>query len=156
MKLKKYQKNTVETLEVFLHELRKVGSKYAFMGITDAPYDSNFFGDIPNVCVKIPTGGGKTLVGCHAVDKIMNIVLSHKMERGIVVWFTPSEAIKTQTLHKFKDRKDWHRKVLDEAFTNNIKIFSNEESLTIRKSDVENNLIFISISLYIIKSFSLM
>ena len=35
MKLKKYQKNTIETLENFLQESRKVGPKYAFMGITN-------------------------------------------------------------------------------------------------------------------------
>lgn len=38
MELKKYQKNTLETLETFLKELGKVGLKYAFMGLTDKPY----------------------------------------------------------------------------------------------------------------------
>lgn len=147
MKLKKYQKNTIETLENFLRESKKVGPKYAFMGITDSPYNSDFFGEVPNVCIKIPTGGGKTLVGCHAVEKIMNIALQNKMERGIILWFTPSEAIKTQTLQKFKDRKDWHRGVLDESFSNNVKIFSNEEALSIRKSDIEDNVCIVISSL---------
>ena len=82
MKLKTYQQNTIETLANFLTELRKVGPKYAFMGITDTPYDAKFFGETPNICIKIPTGGGKTLVGCHAVDQIMNIALQNKMEKG--------------------------------------------------------------------------
>lgn len=147
MELKRYQKNTLETLEQFLKELRKAGLKYAFMGITEKPYRADAFGEVPFVCIKIPTGGGKTLVGCHAVEKIMSSALQNKIDRGIVLWFTPSEAIKTQTLKKFKDRKDWHRRALDEAFDNNIKVFSNEEALTIRKEDVNGNLCIIIASL---------
>ena len=147
MELKKYQKNTLETLEIFLKELGKVGLKYAFMGLTEKPYKGESFGDVPFVCIKIPTGGGKTLVGCHATEKIMNVALKHKMERGIVMWFVPSEAIKTQTLRKFKDRKDPHRRILDEAFENGVKVFSNEEALTIRKDDVNDNVCIIISSL---------
>jgi len=147
MELKRYQKTTLETLEQFLKELCKAGLKYAFMGITEKPYHAEAFGEVPFVCIKIPTGGGKTLVGCHAVPKIMTGLLQHKMDRGIVLWFTPSEAIKTQTLKKFKDRKDWHRRVLDEAFDNNVKVFSNEEALSIRKEDVNDNLCIVIASL---------
>lgn len=147
MQLKRYQKNTLDTLENFLTDLRKVGLKYAFMGITEKPYQAQAFGDVPFVCIKIPTGGGKTFVGCHAVEKIMSKALQHKMDRGIVLWFTPSEAIKTQTLRKFKDRKDDHRKALDEAYDNRVRVFSNEEALSIRKSDVSDNLCIIIASL---------
>ncbi len=147
MQLKRYQKNTLETLENFLAELRKAGLKYAFMGQTEKPYQAQAFGDVPFVCIKIPTGGGKTFVGCHAVEKIMSKALQDKMDRGVVLWFTPSEAIKTQTLRKFKDRKDDHRKVLDEAYDNHVRVFSNEEALSIRKSDVSNNLCIIIASL---------
>jgi type III restriction enzyme len=117
------------------------------MYITEKPYKSEAFGDVPFVCIKIPTGGGKTLVGCHATDSIMKIALQDKMERGIVMWFVPSEAIKTQTLRKFKDRKDAHRRVLDEAFENGVKVFSNEEALSIRKDDVNDNVCIIISSL---------
>jgi len=147
MELKKYQQSALDTLKEYLQETEKVGPKYAFMGITDRPYNHEYFNDTPFVCIKIPTGGGKTLVGCHAVGAIMRSVLKHKMERGIVMWFVPSEAIKSQTLRKFKDRTDWHRRVLDEAFENRVRIFSNEEALWIRKDDVSENLCVIVSSL---------
>lgn len=147
MELKKYQNTALDKLEEFLQELKKVGPKYAFMGITQEPYKSDFFGEVPFVCMKIPTGGGKTLVGCHAVQKIMSTVLQNKLDKGIIMWFTPSEAIKSQTLKKFKDRKDWHRRMLDESFDNNVKVFSNEEALSIRKEDVANNICIIISSL---------
>src|SRR3989344_2702450 len=143
MELKKYQKNTLETLEQFLKELHKAGLKYAFMGATEKPYKAEAFGEVPFVCIKIPTGGGKTLVGCHAVEKIMSKALQDKMDRGIVLWFVPSEAIKTQTIKKLKDRKDPHRQILDEAYDNHVRVFSNEEALAIRKADVNDNLCII-------------
>lgn len=147
MQLKKYQQRTIERLEEFLQELRKHGAKRAFMYITEKPYKSESFGEVPFVCIKIPTGGGKTLVGCEAVGKIMSIALQDKLDRGIVLWFTPSEAIKTQTLKKLKNRKDWHRRMLDEGFENNVKVFSNEEALSIRKEDVDDNLCIVISSL---------
>ncbi len=150
MELKCYQKNTLETLEQFLKELRKDGPKKAFNNVTPedrSKYKDSSFGEVPFVCIKIPTGGGKTLVGCHGVEKIMTGALQHKLDRGIVLWFTPSEAIKTQTLNKFKDRKDSHRRVLDEAFDGNVKVFSNEEALSITKGDVNGNLCIIIASL---------
>ncbi|MFZ5954923.1 MAG: DEAD/DEAH box helicase [Nanoarchaeota archaeon] len=147
VELKKYQRKSIDILKDYLKELEKNGSKRAFMYITETPYKSEFFNEVPFVCIKIPTGGGKTFVGCHSVVEIMSSILKHKMDRGIVMWFVPSEAIKSQTLKKFKDRNDWHRKVLDEAFDNNIRIFSNEEALRIRKEDVEDNICIIISSL---------
>ncbi len=147
MQLKKYQQSAIETLQSYLKELQKVGLKYAFMGITNKPYNPDFFSETPFVCVKIPTGGGKTLVACHATQEIMKNTLANKMDRGIVMWFVPSEAIKTQTLKKFKDRNDSHRKALDEAFQTGVRIFSNEEALRIRNEDVTDNLCIIISSL---------
>lgn len=147
MELKKYQQSALDKLKDYLEGIGVAGPKYAFMGETERPYHGDFFGDAPFICIKIPTGGGKTLVACHAVNEIMRSVLKHKMDRDIVMWFVPSEAIKTQTLKKFKDRNDWHRQVLDEAFQNNVRVFSNEEALRIRKEDVQNNLCIIISSL---------
>ncbi len=67
MILKNYQQKALDILKDYLKELERVGTKYAFMGITNQPYNSEFFGEVPFICIKIPTGGGKTLVGCNAV-----------------------------------------------------------------------------------------
>lgn len=147
MQLKKYQQSALDTFDEYLKLLETFSPKMAFMGVTEEPYKSDFFGDTPFVCVKIPTGGGKTAVAAHATVRIMQTALKHKMGRGVVMWFVPSEAIKTQTLNKFKDKKDWHRQVFDDAFENNVRVFSNEEALRIRKEDVEDNLCIIVSSL---------
>lgn len=148
MELKKYQEKTLENINDFLKDLEEEKPEFAFMHLTKKPYKDEFFGEeVPFICIKIPTGGGKTLVGCHAIISIMDSFLKEKMDKGVVMWFVPSEAIKTQTLRKFKDRNDIHRKILDESFGNNIKIFSNEEALKIKKDEIENNLCIIISSL---------
>lgn len=148
MELKKYQLKTLEKLKLYLSEAEKFGPKHAFISLTGKGYKDEFFGEkIPFICIKIPTGGGKTFVGCHAISDILDTFLKEKMDRGVVMWFVPSEAIKSQTLRKFKDRKDIHRKILDEFFENNVKVFSNEEALKIRKEEIENNLCIVISSL---------
>jgi superfamily II DNA or RNA helicase len=148
MELKKYQQKSLDKLKEFLKDLEKEKPDIAFIHIAKQPYKDEFYGnEIPFICVKIPTGGGKTLVGCYSVNEIMDSFLNEKMGKGIIMWFVPSEAIKSQTLRKFKDRTNDHRKVLDDYFNNNVKIFSNEEALKIKKEDVEDNLCIIISSL---------
>ncbi|MCR4263758.1 MAG: DEAD/DEAH box helicase family protein [Candidatus Roizmanbacteria bacterium] len=144
MKLKRYQENAIETLEEFMALLKKpnITPDLAFYKITNETYNKRY-GEVPFVCVKIPTGGGKTLVGCKAVESITAMTLQHKMDTGVVMWFVPSDAIKTQTLKKFKDPKDWHYEMLSESFDTKFKVFSNEEALTITPEDVRNNLCII-------------
>ncbi len=144
MKLKRYQENAIERLEEFMLLMKKpnITADLAFYKITNETYN-NRYGEVPFVCLKIPTGGGKTLVGCKAVERIMATTLQHKMDTGIVMWFVPSDAIKTQTLKKFKDSKDWHYEMFNESFNTKFKVFSNEEALTITPEDVRNNLCII-------------
>ena len=149
MELKRYQQKALDKIGDFIRELSffKNNVKHAYISTTNNVYKDESFGNVPFVCIKIPTGGGKTLVGCHATTIIMDSFLKEKMSRGVVMWFVPSEPIKTQTLRKLKDRKDVHRKILDEYFDNNVKIFSNEEALKIRRDDIENNLCIVISSL---------
>lgn len=143
MELKKYQKSALETLEYYLNRFKTDGPNVAFYVATGRVYQADHFGDVPFVCMKVPTGGGKTLMGCYAIASIMQIALQNKMDRGILMWFVPSEAIKTQTLKLFKDRTDATRKALDDAFQNGVRVFSIEESLAIRREDVSDNLCII-------------
>ncbi len=147
MELKHYQKTALDELDLYLADAGDHGPKHAFIGVTESPYKDSFFPGIPFVCIKIPTGGGKTMVAVHSIERIMSSLLQYKLDRGIVMWFTPSDAIKSQTIKKLGDRKDDHRKILDEAFENRVKIFSNETALGITKEDIEDNLCVIISSL---------
>jgi len=153
MELKNYQAKAIVRLSEYLKKIRDLKGDHetSFLSVMNkeseggVKYHNTY--NAPFICMRMPTGGGKTLVACHSVVEIMNNYLQEKLDRGIVLWFTPLDEIKTQTLRKLRDKKDAHRKVLDEAFKNNIKILSDEEALRIRKSDVEDNLCIIVASL---------
>lgn len=153
MGIKIYQKKAIEKLNEYLNKIRDLKGDYetAFLSImnkeseTGVKYHNTY--DVPFVCMKMPTGGGKTFVACHSIVEIMSNYLQEKLDKGIILWFAPLDEIKIQTLKKLKDKKDLHRQVLDIAFKNNIKIFSDEEALRISKSDVENNLCVVVASL---------
>ena len=60
--------------------------------------------EIPHVCLKLPTGGGKTLLAAHGLERIS---ADHfKKTSGLVLWIVPSEAIYTQTKKQLADREN--------------------------------------------------
>ena len=144
MELKGYQQRSLDKLDEFLTSASSYKPNISFISITNQPYKTQFFGeDVSFICIKIPTGGGKTFVASHSICKIYDNFLKEKLGHGIIMWFVPSDAIQSQTLKKLKDRNDPHRAVLDDAFDNKVMIFSNEEALRIRKSDVDDNICII-------------
>lgn len=147
MKFKTYQQNAIDTLDQFLGLLKKMKARHAFNEITEKNYNHQWFNDTPFVCLRMPTGAGKTLVACKSVERIMSTILQHKMDTGIVMWFVPSDSIKTQTLKKLRDPKDLHFEVLNDSFDTKFKVFSNEEALAITPEDVRNNLCIVVASL---------
>ena len=83
---------------------------------------------IPNVCLKVPTGGGKTLIGVSAVEKINFDYF--KKNTGLILWIVPSTAIYRQTLKNFKDRTHFYRRVLDRAGAGKVKIIEKQDSFS--------------------------
>ncbi len=66
---------------------------------------------LPYVCIRIPTGGGKTLVAAHAVP-----ILKRELVRGdhpLVLWLVPSNAILEQTLAALSARHHPYRRALE-------------------------------------------
>ena len=51
---------------------------------------------IPNICMKVPTGGGKTLLSACSLGRISRDYF--KTSRGLVLWIVPSTTIYNQTL----------------------------------------------------------
>ena len=143
--LKKYQKRTVEELENYLSESKKranekEGHNMAFYKIINKLYNKQGLDDVPFVCIKIPTGGGKTIVACYILHSIFTKYQQSKNERGLVIWLVPTDAIRTQTLNALKNREHPYREVLDHYFSNNVKVIDFKEALSIKKYDIEGNL----------------
>ena len=81
---------------------------------------------IPNICLKVPTGGGKTLLGAAGVERIN--VDFFKQNTGFVLWVVPSDAIYQQTLKALSDRESLYRQTLDRASFGRVKILQKTDS----------------------------
>ena len=60
------------------------------------PYSESGVPGVPHVCVKVPTGGGKTLLACHALGTLLSQVPLGRPR--LAVWLVPSLTILNQTL----------------------------------------------------------
>ncbi len=58
---------------------------------------------VPYFCLRVPTGGGKTLIAAHAVGTIAKH-LGHQ-DRPLCLWVTPSTTIRDQTLKGLRNRE---------------------------------------------------
>lgn len=87
--------------------------------------------DLPHVCLKIPTGGGKTFVGVKALEKL-------ERDKGLVLWVVPTKAIYEQTMAAFKNRDHVCRKTLEILSAGKVKVLSKEDRFT--RLDVDNRL----------------
>ena len=69
MQLKKYQSRTLEILSDFLIDAKMIGNVAAFEKYQDAGgYNPTYqslrnMEDVPYISLRLPTGGGKTLIG---------------------------------------------------------------------------------------------
>ncbi len=103
------------------------------------PHSSRFDGAeraIPNVCLKVPTGGGKTLLAAASVGKVFSGYLNQ--HAGLVLWIVPNEAIYRQTLKTLSDRDHPYRQMLNVAGAGRVKIL--EKDSPISRLDVESHL----------------
>lgn len=83
----------------------------------------NGFGNYyPRVCIKVPTGGGKTLLAVEAIREYKN--LFHQKRTGLVVWIVPSEIIYSQTVRKLRDKSNYLRQLLDQCSGGNTIILA--------------------------------
>ena len=157
MVLKEYQKRTLATVREFLEGLAEWRSRAATILAVDPEMDvdwvrkaweksapariyqprRNGLGEpLPSFCLKIPTGGGKTLLA----TKVVGLVNTHYRQRqtGLVLWIVPTTQIYNQTLKALKDRDHPYRQQLDMA--------SAGRTLTLEKTsgfsprDVQENL----------------
>ena len=91
---------------------------------------------VPNICLKVPTGGGKTLLGTVAVERINTEYF--KKQTGFVLWIVPSDAIYGQTWKAFANREHPYRQMLERASGGRVKLLEKGDSFT--KQDVDEYL----------------
>src|SRR5450759_109487 len=101
--LKEYQQRALDTLQTYFRLSQQLGdADIAFYsltretsghGISYHPVDE--LPGLPYVCLRIPTGGGKTLVASHAIGITAHDLLH--TDHALVLWLAPSNVIRDQT-----------------------------------------------------------
>jgi type III restriction enzyme len=126
METKRYQKHALHWLRRYFEKVRGLQAvadtfpaSTAFTSVTaeihegqGLPYSPvRQVPGIPYVCLRLPTGGGKTLVAAEAVSLGVKDLL--QQDRALVLWLVPSDTIRSQTLARLKDPADPYRQALD-------------------------------------------
>ena len=91
---------------------------------------------LPTFCLKIPTGGGKTLLAVKIIDLVN--VRFRRRQTGLVLWIVPTTQIYNQTLRALKDRDHPYRQQLDVASAGRTTVL--EKNTHFRPDDVRENL----------------
>ena len=93
---------------------------------------------IPHICFKVPTGGGKTLLGAAALERL-------NRPAGLVLWMVPSNAIYRQTKAALWSREHPYRQMLERASGGRVKMLEKDDPFT--AGDVGNYLCVMLVSL---------
>ena len=144
MELKEYQKITNAKLEKYLKLcVQYIDVKKAFYEITKesfgapAEYNDAGLGNIPYVCLRLPTGGGKTILAAHSISIAANHFLD--IELPLVLWLVPSRPILEQTFNALNNPRHPYRLALTDSFKDRVNIMKVEDALNISKADLEGN-----------------
>ena len=141
---KRYQAEALEALRKFLEAARLRGADAAFksairgdtvlgkqdyravQGLEDAPY----------VCLRLPTGGGKTYLAACSVKTVGRAFLEKKYP--LVVWLVPSRIIADQTLKTLTTSGNPNREELYEAFGDQVRVVKMEDFADLRPQDIRD------------------
>jgi len=98
---------------------------------------------LPTLCLKVPTGGGKTLLAVKTIDLVNTVY--RKRRTGLVIWIVPTTQIYRQTFKNLKDRDHPYRQHLDMATGGHTKIVEKTDQFP--PQDLAENLVVLMLML---------
>jgi type III restriction enzyme len=155
MELKIYQERVINEVGIYLKLLSEQQSKQNSHASLDAweeckrrfsvigKYDERKNGldkDLPTFCVKVPTGGGKTLLATHVLGLIYQSVLKSRNGAGMVLWVVPSDQIYKDTIKALRNRHHFYRESLEHALSRRIEVWEKHEIARLTPVQLASNL----------------
>jgi type III restriction enzyme len=144
MELKDFQRTALDTLTAYLDRARISGNpEQAFIqtlrecqpNTNPPPYRRIAkIAGVPNVCLRLPTGGGKTLLAAHTISVAGRAYLER--DYPVVLWLVPTSTIRTQTAEALKKPAHPYRAAIDDAFAGRVSVFDISEIDQIRPQDL--------------------
>ncbi len=150
MQLKQYQTDTLAILQRFFEEARIAGPKAAYEALVSEPEQESRLGryvgeyltplkelpEVPYVCLRLPTGGGKTLLAAHSIAVARDAWI--EKDYPLVLWLVPSNTIRRQTVETLKNTGHPYRQALDDAFAGRVRVFDIADFTQLRPHDLRD------------------
>ena len=135
MELKNYQREILADLKEFLRLQRNNGIADAYDAVAHSTDEdgnrknryaamlyetlSQRLDDCPHVCLRVPTGGGKTLLAAHAIPPLAEW---QETKSPIVLWMTPTKIIRQQTAEALNNPLHPCRQILDAEYNHRVEV----------------------------------
>ncbi len=138
MDLKPYQQSVLADLRAFLDCLadnRPIRTAFRLhwqaKEAAGMPAYRDTLPGAPQVCLKVPTGGGKTYLAACALEPIFAWANPKAAGRPrVVVWLAPSRTILRQTLRALRDPEHPYRRAIGQGFENRVAVLDKDEALS--------------------------
>lgn len=141
MELKGYQKEVISDLKDYINKVDETqkldiafrefwADRNVDIGLIGNGYLHPYKNDIPgvpNVTVKVPTAGGKTIIACSSLAALFSNYPAGKPR--VVAWFVPSDTILKQTLKNLLDPAHPYRQKINSMFGNRVCVVDKEAAL---------------------------
>ncbi|WP_029032419.1 DEAD/DEAH box helicase [Salinarimonas rosea] len=143
IELKEYQRLALGRFSDFLRSAVDEGADAAFYKATKFPYRQAPAVEMgtPFVCLRVPTGGGKTLMAAHSIGIASRDYL--QATNPMVLWLVPSTAILDQTVAALKDEGHHYRAALLQSFKRDFEVMTKAEALAMSKADATGGAVVI-------------
>ena len=139
---KDYQNRSLDALRDYCGLSRDMGAKKAFIYQTERSYhEVEELPGLPYVCLRVPTGGGKTVIACRAVATVARELLAQ--ERAVVLWLVPTNTIKTQTLLALRDPGHPYRQVMEAELKGRVVALDLKDALSVQRSTLDADTVVI-------------
>jgi type III restriction enzyme len=149
--LKDYQTRVLDSLREFFRQAERDRDPHlAFRDVTRRVYGeaipyfpvsvTGLEPRMPYVCLRVPTGGGKTLLACYAVGLALHDFV--RADRAVVLWLVPSNTILDQTADALRDPRHPYRRALELA-CGAVEVVTIEEALCLSRATAEGQTVVI-------------
>lgn len=146
---KNYQKETLDWLRQYLEEARLTGPQTAFDTIRAKNSQTERTSyrplaeleGIPYVCLRLPTGGGKTYLAARSITVAAQAYL--EQDYPMVLWMVPTNTIRSQTIDTLNNPLHPNYRVLVEIFGDRFKVIDIADFNQIRPQDLLDKVVIV-------------
>ncbi|MNJ94515.1 Type III restriction enzyme, res subunit [compost metagenome] len=137
MELKDYQADVLTDLSTYLQTLldckghlgKAFTTYWKNRGVLNQVYKNNVL-EVPHVCVKVPTAGGKTFIAVNALERIFSAFSEYNPSKPkFVVWLVPSLTILEQTVKNLANIEHPYRQRLNDLFQGRVHVYEKMDVL---------------------------